>query len=423
MGLLRQKLLRFADGERFPILLKANGIPAYLPTVYLAVESRSGSVASNTLISNGRAIMHLYAWAASSGIHIEERFQAEDFLNIPEVESLARACTQFYETLTGSLLANTTKITQLRGTRQVAPSTVSVRLMYIRMYLDWLSQRRIRRLPLTSIERSALESSVQRMIIALKARDPYFGQDAIEPREGLSKESQAKLLEVVCPSGFSSGNLRLDAHRQYTWSRANPWLNPGIKTRNAMLILLMFYLGIRRGELLGLKVSDINFMSNTVTIRRSPDDQSDPRLYEPNTKTLARVLPLNEFIGTILRDYVTKVRRSWAPRKGDHLFLLVARHGGPMSISSVNKMWNTLRTRVPDIPEDICSHVLRHTWNDLFSERMDQEKIPEAREQQMRSNQMGWTPTSKTSAKYTRRSVREAAEKASLELQNKIINK
>ncbi|MEI6350923.1 MAG: site-specific integrase, partial [Verrucomicrobiota bacterium] len=400
----------------------------FLPTVYLAAACRSTHAASNTLKCVGRAIMHLYAWAAIEdqnrlesgdfldgtevkGFDIEDRFRNGDFLDDAEIESLARACDQKYNLLLGP------QITQMTGTRQVAPQTVSVRLFYIAKYLDWLAQRRIKQLPLTSIERSSLELSLGRMLTMLKSRDPAYGQDPQSPKEGLSKESLAKLLEVVCPVGYAEGKLSLDSKGQYRWSPENPFLNPDIRIRNCMMILLLLNLGIRRGELLGLKVSDINFASNKIAIRRAPDDPTDPRNHEPNTKTLAREVALNDFIGTMVRDYVLKVRRNWAPRKRDHAFLFVARGGAPLSIPSVDKMWQRLRMSVPELPKDIASHILRHTWNDLFSERIEQEKVPESREEQMRSNQMGWSQTSKSATVYTRRYVRAATNKASLEMQ------
>ena len=102
-----------------------------------------------------------------------------------------------------------------------------------------------------------------------------------------------------------------------------------------------------------------------------------------------------------------------------HEYLFVAdRTGAPMSLSALNKCFAFLRIRIPDLPDDLSPHVLRHTWNDNFSEVMDRNNTPEADEQKMRSVLMGWSENSDTAIIYTRRHVRKKASQVSLAMQS-----
>ena len=67
--------------------------------------------------------------------------------------------------------------------------------------------------------------------------------------------------------------------------------------------------------------------------------------------------------------------------------------------------------------------VLRHTWNDFYSEEMDKNRVGEEQEKKTRSYLMGWSETSGTAATYTRRHIRKKAQAASLQLQKNLIER
>ncbi len=93
--------------------------------------------------------------------------------------------------------------------------------------------------------------------------------------------------------------------------------------------------------------------------------------------------------------------------------------GAPLSLSAVNAIFAELRNAFNGEFDAVTPHVLRHTWNDRFSEIMDIAKVSEAEEERMHSFLMGWAPTSKTSVNYTRRHVRLKAQQVSLAMQTK----
>ena len=90
-----------------------------------------------------------------------------------------------------------------------------------------------------------------------------------------------------------------------------------------------------------------------------------------------------------------------------------------MSMAAVNLAFVQLRRKVPDLPEDLSPHVLRHSWNDSFSELADKEGFSDAEEKKMRSRLMGWSETSDSAVNYTRRHVKQKGRAASLGLQAK----
>ncbi len=246
-----------------------------------------------------------------------------------------------------------------------------------------------------------LKTSRLQMKEAIEARLPVSkGRNLKGDREGLEPEIQKRLMDVIHPD-----------------SPENPWKNAEVRVRNRLLILMMLVLGVRKGELLLTRIRDVNFQSNELLIRRLPDDPDDPRSYEPNTKTRDRILPFEDDLAALIEEYVLTVRKK-APAAGRHDFLFTATGTGqPLSLAGVTKIFRTLRNKISDLPDNLTSHVLRHTWNDRFSELMEQNNVSEVEEKKLRSYLMGWSEFSGMAATYTKRYVRQKANEASLNLQ------
>jgi integrase len=253
---------------------------------------------------------------------------------------------------------------------------------------------------------SGLDNAAKFVADAIDARIPHVaGRNTLRQREGMSDEDVAELLRVVDPH-----------------SPDNPWRDQHTRYRNALLVHWLLFLGVRIGEALGVHVSDIVTYRKEVTIHRRADDPDDPRRYQPQTKTRARVLPVS---GSLLVETQTYIldHRSALPKAKKHGFLFVAsRTGHPMTLATVGKVFKELRERCPSLPESLSGHVLRHTWNDAFSKKMDEAGVTPENERQARSYLMGWSPTSDSAAVYTRRYVRNKAKEVSLGLQDQLLN-
>src|SRR5690606_8418897 len=108
------------------------------------------------------------------------------------------------------------------------------------------------------------------------------------------------------------------------------------------------------------------------------------------------------------------------PGAHSHGYLMVARDGKPLSLSSLNEIFIELRL-LDGLPDDLSPHILRYTWNDMFSELADR-KIAEGKwtvdtEKLTRRYHQGWKLDSSMPFKYAQRHIQKEARKISLEMQ------
>lgn len=392
----------------------STGEPLCEPSLYVLSEIRATNRASSTIDHVLRSIMVMQLYLDSAQIDIERRFQEGWVFTLSELDELVRHCRQSVaEQLRARGTLRSTQPIPIDSAevvrfaqRQLAPTevaghTAANRVRAIRDYLDWLVRYRLARYPLSSVQGHRLWDDWKRCKDALDARVPrHKGRNTIGQREGLSPEVVNRLLSVTAPE-----------------SSENPWKGDGTRIRNSLVIRWLLELGLRRGELLNVKITDINFQSEELLVARRADDPQDPRKDQPKVKTRDRKLPLSPPLCAMTHDYIIKTRRL-IPGAKRHPFLFIAMGtGAPLSLSSVNCLFAELREAFPDEFFAVTPHVLRHTWNDHFSEIMDKAKVTEPEEEQMRSFLMGWSPTSKTALNYTRRHVRLKAQQVSLKMQ------
>ena len=76
-------------------------------------------------------------------------------------------------------------------------------------------------------------------------------------RKGLTEGQQESLLNLIKPH-----------------CEKNPF-SQKLQERNQLIVLLLYHLGLRAGELLALRVSNFDFQKNTVLIARRHDNIND----------------------------------------------------------------------------------------------------------------------------------------------------
>ena len=343
---------------------------------------------------------------------MNDRLREGSLLSLGEIDGLARHCRQTIIPLRRSKSGRSVHARRFGEnefvlSHPVSQTTAGNRLRTIHAYLSWLIALRLSTIQPLNVFRTKLEQMRDNILPALRAKIPMSkGRNTLNLRRGLAPELVERLLQIVDPSNSE-----------------NPWKSEFVRQRNALIVCWLLRLGVRRGELLNVMISDIDFRNNTVMIARRADDPKDPRRMQPKVKTRDRILPLSSELAALSHKYITTTRSQLAGIK-KHSYLFVAEYtGAPMSLSSLNKMFQKLRLATPELPDNLSGHMLRHTWNDEFSRKLDGQGIAEAREEQMRSYLMGWSPTSSTSRIYTRRFVEEAARQASLDLQKQLMRK
>ena len=406
------KRIRFQNGERYSVLMAPNGVPVHEATLYLNRYRKSGR-AANTIHFVCSTLALTYRELARAGIDLLPLLRTGHFLSAGDINRLAdiaqyRVADLSYEAPETSR-AKVIDIKRVRARRKMAsvkvqavnPSTQASRLRYISDYLDFLVAYFKATLP--EPQRHTLEHESTSVLKALRAQIPRTSRsNKLDAREGLSREDQDRLLAVISPD-----------------SPQNPWQRGFVRQRNWLMIMLLLATGMRRGELLGLQIGDLNPRLPKFRIVRRADAREDPRRIQPNTKTGDRELELRPSIMREVWDYINHHRQKIkVARKYSQLF--VADDGKPLSLRSVDKMFAQIREACPGLPIKLSSHVLRHTWNDRFSEQAEQMNLSDAVEEKARNEQQGWTDNSKTAATYTRRHASRKGRELSLKIQEKL---
>jgi integrase len=396
------------------LLDDATGIPLFDPTDYSLTQVRGRGRAANTVAAHLAAIELLLIQARTIGIELSERIATGLLLELHEIDGLATACRLPMEELIKRFEAATSPPREprrhppsLESLRQRLPeasgqhvgaSTASNRLRVICDYLTWMIDQRLWRLDQNSSDFKALLARRDLLREAIAARMPP-SKGSPPTREGLEPGERAALLRVIEPV-----------------SPDNPWIDPRVRRRNQLVVLFLYHLGLRGGELLALRLDDLNFRDNTVRVVRRPDDPADPRPIQPTAKTRGRAVPMPEDLADLAFAYRAERRAIAGAERHPFLFVETDR-GRPLSARGLANIFRDLRGADEHLSGRLSPHVLRHDWNDRFSEKVDRRGIPEPLEEKMRSHLMGWREGSGTAALYTRRHIRRKATQVSLERQ------
>lgn len=395
-----------SSGERYSLLTGSDGLPLWYPTLFVTSQLRNAAKAPNTIEAHLNAIKLLFEWANSHEIDLKQSFSTMKFLTVEQIESL---CSYLKQARSQRMKSNVIPIrmankertrASLTQTKTVAKQTYYIRISYIADYLEWFAKRVLSERKI--IISSEVSHLISLMIRSLKARRPTRSINQRNAPRGVS-EAQRELLLSVCDPKYP-----------------NSPFSSKTRERDSLLVEILYRTGVRLGELLSIKISDFNFQENTLLIARRHDDVDDPRIKQPVAKTLDRLLPLSRDLSQRIHDYILK-HRSLVKGANRHEFLFVTYKSGPhcgtpLSTSAVYRIINRVTSNIDGLSE-LTPHVLRHTWNDRFSEKADKQGLDEAEEEKLRSYLMGWKEGSGTSATYTRRHIQKEAHKVSLLLQ------
>lgn len=389
------------SGERFAILVDDMGMPLFYPNLFVTANMRGASLALNTITHAMTALKVIHAWERYFGLDIESRFKRSELLEAHEIHSL-RDFMQI--PLRGDPGAKS-KVSPIRA----VPKVVSTESQYNRMSVaaDYLSF-------LASVLHPSGPTKLKdiaSMASQIKANRPRIKDKSTTDRE--DKHLEEELLDVL------EGVLQ-------PGSPDNPVDDFGMQVRNGLMFMILRLTGIRRGELLNLKIEDFDFAQNLLKVVRRPDSRGDIRVFQPVAKTRARNFPLHETLMEKIFDYVKDIR-SKIPGTQRHGYLFVTHRicqtrGMPLSYSAFGKFFGTLSKCSGGI-EGVHAHSLRHHWNYIFSQSMDAKGISPEREAKIRSQLMGWKPTSQTAATYNRRHIKEAAGVAMVDMQQRILER
>lgn len=396
------------SGERYCILIDTeSGLPLFYPNLYITTQVRNKSLSYSAMESTLGGIAVLLRFLANREENIQSRFAQNNFLKEFELDAIRDFCQTKFRFSPAELSNKEPFILhkQRESNEIVSNQTQYVRLTVIAQFTKWLAEH----LSETKRDKNAL-LQIEKMAKGLKSRRPLKKNRNPEINEkGLTKEQIELLFELFRPE-----------------ADLNPFSDKGVKTRNRLMFLILYHLGLRGGELLNIRIRDINFGKNQLVVVRRADEKGDTRKYQPLVKTLDRRLPLKNTLIQELHHYIINERKN-IPNASKHDFLFVTHKSGPsqghpLSKSSYKKVMEAVRKTSPTL-YNLTGHQLRHSWNELFSNLMDSMNAPPSQEKQekLRSYLMGWSEGSGTASTYNKRFIREKAREAALKLQEGLI--
>lgn len=376
------RISMFQSGERFPVLLyKENMQPVVLAMRYV-VDERRDTKQSGTIERDVRVIRWLYEWADKLGFDLEQFLREGKTLSAGEITAFAR----YIRSLRNDSIAGSLNLKKDDSVSVLSPSTFNAYLNVTQDFLCWAARQFI---PLNSSE----EDIWHKVAEAKQKTSRAFLNNRMTGKNpaklGLTPEEVSELRRVI--------NLE---------SPDNPF-KPSYRFRNKLIVELFLTTGIRRGELLKLKLNHIpQGIKETLTVMRNPDDKDDPRRIEPQVKTLGREIPLPKDLTKELIEYMQKYRK-----RGRHQFLFTSHRGGaPLNVFAVNSIFAALVDKCfPHLKGRLHPHVLRHTFNDNLVSTGKHLGWSDSQIMQTQKYLNGWSENSLMPEVYTRRTIQMQA--------------
>lgn len=325
------------SGEQIPVLLDEYGMPDVLASEFILTR-RHHSV--NTMVRNLRELLVFNRWLKACNFNLLSKLQAKN---------------SFTEAQLKGGLVEALRIDQSSGGgTAVAPNTFNQRLTTARLFIGWCMDVLTSLLPLSSQDYERLR---ERKSFLLKTLDDSFMSATPmrkSLRKGLNEAEVNFLLTVVHP----------DAEQGFGRDSA-------VKFRNYVSVGLMLFCGLRPGELLSLRVEDVQVGAiSAINVERRSADPLDVRRPRPQIKRNGRVIPIeSRQFAFALNEYIVAWREVLETRSLDESeYLILSDEGAPLSQSSITQFFQLLRSQYADhLPENLTAKSLRHT----FSSRLE----------------------------------------------------
>lgn len=397
-----------SGGERYCLLVdRSTGMPFYYPNLFITTQLRNSSKSYSMMESALGGISVLLRFMAERNDDIEARFKLNKYFEIHELDAIRDFCQIKFRNRTTGTDSNVmfTHESKQKGNGKVNTQTEYARLSVISHYVQWLAE-------LLSGEgrEKGVTLRIGKMAKGIKERRPQKkkrNEGLLE--KGLDEKQMGLLFEVFRPG-----------------SEFNPFVDLSVQIRNRLMFLILYHLGIRGGELLNIRIGDIDFSNNQLVVVRRADEKDDPRANQPRAKTLDRRLPMRDTLVKEIHNYILTVRKKIVrPGQPDYLFVTHKEgptKGLPVSISSYKKVIKVVRDVSP-VLYDFTGHALRHKWNESFSILMDSMDNPpsEIEQEKRRSELMGWKSGSGSADNYNKRFIKRKAQEAALKLQGGMV--
>lgn len=415
------ELLVFESGERYPILIDQFGIPHPYVTLWVTSRLRATGKTESTIINKLSHVKKLLTWMDKEDKDLFVRFRSGEFLTATEIENLSRFLSINVRKSNTKKVSNRNKVIRLGKavpayTEQTPSNGSSHRHNCITSVTEYVTFLANLATQFTATPES--NRQIARMEKLLKSS---------RPRAKGVEQNLNRSLSV--PSSLVREFMAIAHHE----NESNPFKSEDVRFRNHLMFLILESLGIRRGELLSLKMTNLilHGAEKSVLITRSHDDPIDPRRKQPVTKTRERKLAISSHLAEAINTYITEYR-SKIPQARKHPYLFVSHkkgksHGQPISSSNFD---NTILPALKAVDvkfSAIYPHLFRHDWNERFSQTIDERnascgkdnQISPETEAKMRKHQLGHS-YEESGRVYNQRHITRKANEVSLKEQEEL---
>lgn len=345
---LKRERLIFQSGERYTCLVNEQGVPDFWATLFLTTHYRSTS--AETMRSIVNILAHFYVWdmaqkkpfckrimqeAKEAEAQPADKFKQPVFLSIVEVQSLARHCRLKTSAARKRLNPRKNKVVSMMmdaaATKApepvVSPKYQRDRLTVISLFLSFIVENALREYEHYAYYLDAA-TKMSDLIIKQRPKKRGSGNSDVDPdKKAPSPEVFDQMISIAHPDNKNNPFTKL------------------VRDRNYLAVRILYETGIRSGELLQLKVADVNLASQSISIVRRHDDPEDIwRALEPNAKTNERDIPIPTDLVDLIRKYIVSERREmvqYLPKRKRHGFLLLSNKitvGQPMSLRQLSNL-------------------------------------------------------------------------------------
>lgn len=333
---MRVEVISHPSGDELPILLDDDGLPITSPNEFIL--ARRG-LATKTLTRNLAELSYLFKWLNNAGIDPWDRISngkgfSEAELRGGLVESLRR--DQSKETKVISLT--------------VHPRTFNNRLLMVVKYFEWMFDIHLSSLPNSDMSYERVRDRKLRTISWLESS--FINNPPVNTgkKKGLTIEQAKFLTNCINPSSNNIFGRKTD-----------------VRFRNYVSIMIMLNYGLRPGELLSLKVEDIEFGAiSALKITRRLPDLKDKRRPRPQIKRNGRVMIIdNPTFARHLNEYIMIWREQMQEKSSEETdYLIVSDEGDPLSQASIVQFFQIIRKRFfNDLPSNLTAKSLRHAYS------------------------------------------------------------
>ena len=371
------KQVRFKNGEYYPVLINNTGkYPVLLPFLYLIVSLKG--LAYNTRRNRLKAVEKLYNHFYSIELDLDELIIARNWKKIIyELDKFINLELKQDRFLTTRLIP------------ALSPETINLYLQSIHDYFKWCLAR---------YQAPDSEFNIESFICSYKVFIPTNKRTY----KSLTPTQRERLIELIAIN-----------------SPDNPFEEKN-RLRNYLIIQILLNTGLRLGELLNLRTSDLLKMVEQYYLRIVNIDhkEEDSRKDQPRLKNRysERFVGISKQLYDLLEYYIKEKRKPFKDRrklKISHGFLFTSSLGKPIAKRTVADIFHKISQNIINKSEalkKLSPHDLRHTFADNFLEYLiEVEKKDMERAKDELRMICGWNESSVMPAYYASRYIARVA--------------